>query len=162
MPTFRGLAIGCAVAALGAFVGFKTGGIGAAPGYSFVGPRVFPYAIAALLAGVGVGLCFSAWFGGAEADGRDETEVSTESGSAIRWVIAGLAANFIGLVALGFVFAATIQYVLTARGFGSRRPFLDLASGLGLATSAYLLFSKALGVRIPPGPILEFIFQWVV
>ena len=65
-----------------------------------------------------------------------------------------LLANLLLIDWLGFVFAATAQFVLVAAGFGSRRPGRDLLIGLAVTLSAFLAFDKLLGVNIGAG-ILE-------
>jgi putative tricarboxylic transport membrane protein len=146
------IAIGIGVLLLAGVVALATGAIHVSPGYAFVGPRAFPYGIAVFLALVGVGLV-------ATAIGRSRVErppaALPAGGTAFWWVLGGFAANLIALSLLGFIFAAAIQYVLTARGFGSRRWWRDAVCGLVLATAAYLLFSQILQINIPPGPILE-------
>ena len=52
----------------------------------------------------------------------------------------------------GFIIASTLMFVLIARGFGSKRAVRDLAVGLALVIAAYFLFTRALGLRLPPGP----------
>lgn len=52
----------------------------------------------------------------------------------------------------GFWIATTGMFALAARAFGSRRPRRDVLVGGALAALAYLLFTRGLGVHLPPPP----------
>jgi putative tricarboxylic transport membrane protein len=147
------IAIGIGVLLLAGVVALATRAIHVSPGYAFVGPRAFPYGIAAFLALVGTGLVMTA-IGRSRAE-RSPRAPQAAGGTAFWWVLGGFAANLIALSLLGFIFAAAIQYVLTAHGFGSRRWWRDALCGLVLASAAYFLFSWILQINIPPGPVLE-------
>jgi putative tricarboxylic transport membrane protein len=51
----------------------------------------------------------------------------------------------------GFVIACTVQFVLAARAFHSRRPVRDLMIGFILCVSVYVAFSMGLGLPLPLG-----------
>jgi putative tricarboxylic transport membrane protein len=155
--------IGVAMVLLAVAMAMAITTIRTSPGYAYVGPRVFPFAVALFLGLVGMGLAISAFLG---VDGSNPAAVPDTSpekpGPTMAWVVGGLIANLVGLALLGFVFAAIIQYVMTARGFGSRRWRLDAVCGLALASCAYFLFSEVLKVNIPAGPVLELIHKWII
>jgi putative tricarboxylic transport membrane protein len=74
----------------------------------------------------------------------------------LRWrSLAYLALACVSTLALvdraGFVIAATLQFWLVARAFGSRRPARDAAIAALLALTVYLFFSRGLGLRLPAG-----------
>lgn len=52
----------------------------------------------------------------------------------------------------GFVISAAILFVLVAHAFGSRRIVRDVLVGAALSALIFLLFSRGLGVVLPPGP----------
>ena len=52
----------------------------------------------------------------------------------------------------GFVIAAAVLFVLVAHAFGSRRLVRDALVGAALSALIFLLFSRVLGVVLPPGP----------
>lgn len=52
----------------------------------------------------------------------------------------------------GFWLAATGMFAVAARAFGSRRSGRDLLVGSALAGLAYLVFTRGLGVHLPPPP----------
>ena len=57
-------------------------------------------------------------------------------------------------VPLGFAIGAAVQFVCTARAFGSRAPLRDALIALAVSLGAFFLFVEALGVNIGAG-VLE-------
>ncbi|HWP35832.1 MAG TPA: tripartite tricarboxylate transporter TctB family protein, partial [Thermodesulfobacteriota bacterium] len=53
----------------------------------------------------------------------------------------------------GFVPASSLLFWLTARGFGSRRPFRDAAVALLLSLAVYLGVTRGLTLPLPAGPL---------
>jgi putative tricarboxylic transport membrane protein len=122
-------------------------------GFVILGADVYPYAVAAFLAGVGAVLSYQAVTGGFRelATHDDESAKVLPGGKAgVTWVTGGL----IGVAALinliGFVLAAALLFACSARGFGSRHPLRDLAIGVALTLPIYWLFNAGLGVSLPP------------
>ncbi len=62
--------------------------------------------------------------------------------------------NLVLIVPLGFAIGAAVQFVCTARAFGSRSPFRDAGVALLVSLGAFFLFVEALGVNIGAG-VLE-------
>jgi putative tricarboxylic transport membrane protein len=52
---------------------------------------------------------------------------------------------------LGFILSSTILFVMTARGFSSRRWLLNIATGVVLAAIVYAIFNYGLGLTLPAG-----------
>jgi putative tricarboxylic transport membrane protein len=125
---------------IGAFVVYETRGITETQGYSQVGPRLFPYII-------GTGLTLCGW--------RDVPldQPGHDAPNWMAWAIisGGIVLHMVLIGWAGFVIASTLMYALIARGFSSKRPVRDAAVGLALAVAAYFLFTRALGLRLPPG-----------
>ncbi|MGH8429638.1 MAG: tripartite tricarboxylate transporter TctB family protein, partial [Solimonas sp.] len=73
---------------------------------------------------------------------------------AIALIVGGLAA-LIATIGLGggFIAATTILFAVTSAAFGRRAIHIDLAIGLVLALSIYLLFDKLLALSLPAGPL---------
>lgn len=71
---------------------------------------------------------------------------------AVGLVAAALVLNAGLIVAAGFVVAAAATFALVARAFGSRRPLVDAGVGIALAATIHALFTRGLGVTLPPGP----------
>jgi putative tricarboxylic transport membrane protein len=143
------LVIAAALAALGIFMLWEVSAFPVSPGYARVGPRVFPVLVGAGLIALGFWLAWEAWRSQAPSD-AGEPPVHW---AAFFWVLAGLLAEAALLERIGFVLAATLLFVMTARGFGSRRLPLDAAVGLVVAVIAYIGFTRGLGLGIPAGPL---------
>ena len=124
------------------------------PIYAQVGPKFVPYLVGALVTVIGAGLVVQALRGGWSADMEEVRDAPPTNWRALGLVGAGLLANLLLIDWLGFVIAASIQFVLVSAGFGSRRPGRDLLIGLAVTLSAFLAFDKLLGVNIGSG-ILE-------
>ncbi|KAA2214414.1 tripartite tricarboxylate transporter TctB family protein [Teichococcus oryzae] len=124
------------------------------PLYAQVGPKFMPYVVGGLVVAVGIGLVLSALRGG-WSHGIEEVEhLPPTNWRALGLLGAGLIANLVLIGSLGFVFAATAQFVLVAAAFGSRHPLRDLGIGIAVSLGAFLAFDKLLGVNIGAG-ILE-------
>ncbi len=148
MPGRRaGIAFALGILALAAVVAIEAARIPQSA-YAVVGPRVFPFAVAALLGLLGLLLLIQALAGHLRpADFAGEPVDRQAAG----WVGLGLFANVALVQSLGFVLASSLLFLCVARGFGSRRPLRDLAIGLLLATLVFLGFSRLLGVRFGGG-----------
>jgi putative tricarboxylic transport membrane protein len=147
------LAIGLGVITISAVLAYGAFLFPEEMGFVILGADVYPYAVAAFLAGVGLLLSYQAVTGGFRelADHEDESARVLPGGKAgVAWVTAGL----IGVAALinfiGFVLSAALLFACSARGFGSRHPLRDLAIGIALTLPIYWLFNAGLGVSLPP------------
>jgi putative tricarboxylic transport membrane protein len=162
-PSHRGAAArpdllaGLSVLALGLLALWQAVAIPASPIYAQVGPKLVPYLIAAGLLALGAGLVVAALRGGWSADLPEVAEAPPANRRALALMAAGLLANLVLIGPLGFVPAATVQYVLVCAAFGSRRPLRDLAIGLAVTLAAFLGFARVLGVNIGAGPLLEWL-----
>lgn len=155
MTTGRSLRIGESVLgggvlALGVFVLVQTVRLEVGPAHAAVGPRLFPFLIAGGLIVIGLALLREAVFG----------HIAHESGFELDWlavalVSAGLLAQMLLLDLLGWVLATTLLFVAAARAFGSRRLLVDAVIGLALAGLAHVIFTSALGLRLPGGVIAD-------
>ena len=83
-------------------------------------------------------------------------EHAAEEAAETDWLVPGLvAAGLIAYVALieplGYVLASALFFPVVARVLGSRSPLRDAIAGAALAVGVYLLFTRLLGVPLPPG-----------
>jgi putative tricarboxylic transport membrane protein len=155
MTTGRSLRIGeavlgGAVLALGLFVAVETSMLKVAPTHATVGPRLFPFLVAAGLVVVGALVLHQALFG----------HIAHERGFELDWVAvalvsAGLVAQLLLLETVGWVLATTLLFVAVARAFGSRRLAVDAAIGVVLASLAFAVFNYGLGLSLPTGTLVE-------
>ena len=142
------LTIAAAVAALGIFMLWEVSTFAVSPGYARVGPRVFPVLVGSGLIIIGLWLAWEAWRSHLPAS-AGEPPIDW---AAFAWVLGGLLVEAALLERIGFILSAALLFVMTARGFGSRRLILDAAIGLAVALIAYLGFTHGLGLDIPAGP----------
>ncbi len=145
--------IGVALLALAAVIFYDAQRL--APGSIYgVGPSVAPLMIAGGLALLGLATVLAAWRprADAEAGGIDRAAVVV--------IVAALAA-MIALMTLGggFVLACTVLFAGTAWAFGRRAPAADVAIGLALALVVYAVFTRALTLALPEGPLEKYVQQ---
>ncbi len=142
--------IGVAVCglALGLFVLAGSFSIGLGAGYDRIGPRFFPYLVAAgaLFSGA---LLLKEALGGGQPSREDR--VSRTSGSVAFTLGLALASSVLLLERAGFVLTAALLFWLVARAFASPRPLRDAVVGLALSVAAYLAFTRGLGLVLPGG-----------
>ena len=137
---------------IGSFVIYETQGIAETQGYSQVGPRLFPYIIGTGLTLCGAVLGWHAISGGWRDVPLDEGGHDAPDWMAWAIISVGIVLHMVLIGWAGFIIVSTLMFVLIARGFGSKRAVRDLLVGLALAVAAYFLFTRALGLRLPPGP----------
>ncbi|WP_159999162.1 tripartite tricarboxylate transporter TctB family protein [Roseomonas sp. 18066] len=148
------LFVGLFVLALGLLCLWQAYAIPVTPLYAQVGPKFMPTLVGGLVVVVGAGLTLKALRGGWSHELEEMQDAPATNWRALGLLGAGLVVNLVLIDTLGFVFAATAQFVLVAAAFGSRRPLRDLGIGLAVTLGAYLAFDKLLGVNIGAG-ILE-------
>lgn len=144
-------AISVAVVALALFVFSQLPQISSDGGYSTVGPRFTPLAVGVALLVIGVLLLRQALTGGWRDMGPPPEEAM--HGPSFAWIAGGLVAQMASVGVLGFTIASTLLFVAVARGFGSRRLTHDVVVGFVLSAAVYLLFTRALGLKMPASPI---------
>jgi putative tricarboxylic transport membrane protein len=145
------LAVGVAVTALGLLAAWLTWVIPVTPVYAVVGPKLVPAMIAGALVLFGLALSAVALRGGWSADIAEVAEAGPPNLLSLGWLVGGLVLNLVLIGPLGFALSAAIQFVCTARAFGSRTPLRDAAIALAVSLGAFFLFVEALGVNIGAG-----------
>ncbi|HYC41489.1 MAG TPA: tripartite tricarboxylate transporter TctB family protein [Noviherbaspirillum sp.] len=146
------LMVSIALATLGIFVVGSTQDISAGAGYSQVGPRAFPYLIGTGLMILGGILAWQAVSGGwRNVPMDDETNHDAPDWVAFAILSTGVILHMASIAWAGFVLASTFLFTLVARGFGSRRLFRDIIVGLIVATIAFFIFTRGLGLNLPSG-----------
>jgi putative tricarboxylic transport membrane protein len=147
----RGLRLGEAVLAafvllLGLFVAIETATLRTGPGYAAIGPKLFPWLVAAGLLLVGAALLYGARAGAVAQPAGFRLDLPPALA-----VTAGLVLQMLLIKPAGFVIATTVLFVAVAHAFGSRRPARDAALGLVLCAATYLAFTRGLGLVLPAG-----------
>jgi putative tricarboxylic transport membrane protein len=151
MTTARGLRLGEAVLAafvlvLGVFVAVETAMLRTGPGYSAIGPKLFPWLVAAGLLLVGVALLYEARAGTIAHPVGFDLDLPPALA-----VTAGLVLQMVLMEPAGFVIASAVLFVAVAYAFGSRRLALNAAVGLILCAATYFAFTRGLGLVLPAG-----------
>jgi len=118
-----------------------------------VGPRVFPLIVGGGLTALGALLTLGVLHGGraepaAEEDTDPDAPVNLVAPGAI---LGGFLLGATLLPTLGFVLGTAIMYVSVAFALGERRWGLMLGVALGLAVLTYEVFTRGLGLTLPPG-----------
>lgn len=146
------LLISIAMILLGAFICWQTQAIPEVQGYAQVGPRLFPYLI-----GIGANLCGIAlgWqaFLGGWRNVSSKPEAARPDWFAFGTISMAIVLHMALIGWAGFVLASSLLFVLIARAFGSTRLVRDLCIAAALSIAAFLLFTLALGLNLPTGPI---------
>jgi putative tricarboxylic transport membrane protein len=147
----RGLRLGEAVLAgfvllLGLFVAVETALLRIGPGYAAIGPKLFPWLVAAGLLLVGGALLYEARAGAVAHPAGFELDLPPALA-----VTAGLVLQMILMRPAGFVLASTVLFVAVSHAFGSRRLALNVAVGVVLCLVTYVGFRWGLGLILPAG-----------
>jgi putative tricarboxylic transport membrane protein len=151
MATSRGLRLGEAALAafvllLGLFVAVETAMLRTGPGYSAIGPKLFPALVAAGLLLVGLALLYEARAGAVAQPMGFELDLPPAL-----LVTAGLVLQMLLMRPAGFVIASAVLFVAVTYAFGSRRLALNAAVGLVLCAATYVAFTFGLGLGLPAG-----------
>jgi putative tricarboxylic transport membrane protein len=145
-----GLVIAGLLAALAIVIAWDTSNLTLTSTYG-VGPKAMPIVVVVGLAILSAGN----FIDGMKGDLPQREELNR---TAIVRILGGLAA-LIAVIGFGygFIIGTTLLFAMTAAAFGRKAFHIDLLIGFVLATAVYLLFSKALALALPAGP-LEHLF----
>jgi putative tricarboxylic transport membrane protein len=143
--------IPAALAILAAVIAVSTYKMAGPAGNGQVGPRTFPYVIAAALFGLAIWSTVAAWRG--EFPAREKQELGP-----VFWIIGGLAAQMLLLKFAGFSIATGLLFAATARGFGRGPIWFTIPIGIILAFGLWIVFAKGLQLSLPAGPIERALF----
>jgi putative tricarboxylic transport membrane protein len=116
---------------------------------------VLPYIVGAGLVLVGGWLAFEAVTGrtiAGSAESEDADLTLPTDWRTVALLALALIAYLILLEPAGFIIASAALFIIAAWAMGSRRYGRDVASGVILAAVLYLIFSRGLGLQLPPGP----------
>jgi putative tricarboxylic transport membrane protein len=142
--------LGGSVLALGLFIAVETARMEVSAVHAAVGPRLFPFLVATGLIVVGLALLREALFG----------HIAHERGWELDWpavglVSAGLILEMLLVEWAGWIVAATLLFVLTARALASRKLAIDVGLGLAIAVLTFVVFSYGLDLSLPVGTVAE-------
>ena len=137
------LAVGVAAEGATITVGF---------GYDTVGPRAFPYMIAAGLFVSGV----SIFVAGVRAVHSDLQE--SRNWVAVAAISLGLILQMLLIQPLGWIPVSTVAFAVVARVFGRSNMLQNILFGATLAVATFVLFNYGLGFRLPVGSLVAPLF----
>lgn len=146
-PDWAMLVVAGLLLALAAVIAWDAASI--APGvasYSRIGPKVFPFGIAAGVAIIAAATAISAVTG----IRQDREPIAPPP---ILWIVGGLAAQIALLPLAGFSVATGAVFAATARAFGRKRLWLTYPIGVILSLAVWLGFALALKLVLPSGPV---------
>lgn len=123
-------------------------------GFTVVGPAVFPL----ITAGALVGLALIMLLRVTRWPDSELATLGVEEAAQTHWptvgiVLALLVVYPLAMSTLGYVLATAVFVPAGAWVLGSRKPWRDLAVGVGLALVIYISFTRFLDVRLPAGPL---------
>lgn len=147
-----------AVIILGGIILTQVSQIGTGAGFMVVGPRIFPLAIGIVFLVFGLLFLLRTTF---ILDRDLAAEVTAEEAST-HWpttivALLSLIVYAVLLHPLGYPLATALFFPAVGRVLGSNKLWRDVIIGLVLGFSIYLIFTRALGVRLPAGILTGFL-----
>lgn len=144
-PDGAALVIAALLALAGIAITVSTMRAGGVAGYSPVGPKTFPYIVAAGLVLLGIFTAIGAWRG-------DFPERETQALGPMGWILAGLALQMLSMKTVGFSIATGLLFACTAKGFGRGPLWMTVPIGIVFAFVVWFIFAKGLQLSLPAGP----------
>ena len=142
--------LGAVVLGPGLFIATETSLMEVAASNAAIGPRLFPFLVAAGLLAVGVAVLWQAFFG----------HIAHERGFELDWravalVSGGLLLQIFLIESLGWIVASTLMFLAATLAFRERRVVISIAIGLLLTGLTYWIFNYGLGLSLPLGTFIE-------
>lgn len=150
-PDRAALIIALGLAVVAAVIAWSTYATGGQPSYGQIGPKAFPYLIAAGLFGLSIWTVFEAVRG-------DFPEREEQNLPPILWIVGGLAAQMLLLNTAGFSIATGLLFAATARGFGRGPLWMTIPLGIVLSFGIWIIFARGLQLSLPAGPLESLFF----
>ncbi|MBZ9749489.1 tripartite tricarboxylate transporter TctB family protein [Deinococcus sp. HMF7604] len=118
-----------------------------------IGPRAFPLIVSVGLLGLGTALLVAV-LRGHRAEPAAEEDTDPDAPVDLRQpalILGGFVLGALVLQPLGFVLGTALMYVSVGAAFGERRWPLLVGVGLAVALVTYVVFTRGLGLTLPPG-----------
>lgn len=145
-PDRAAFVIAAALAVAAIVIAASTASMGAGGGYSPVGPKTFPYIVAAGLFVLAVLTAIEAW--------RDDfPRREALDASPMLWVVGGLAVQLLTMKTVGFSIATGLLFAAAAKAFGRGPLWQTIPIGIGFSFVVWFVFSKGLQLTLPAGPL---------
>lgn len=152
-PDRAALAIAVGLAVLAVIVGVDTYNLpeGVAS-YSQIGPRAFPYTIAAGLSLVAAATAVAAWRSDFPVRERDDYRP-------MAWIVGGLVVQLALISYAGFAVATGAVFAATARAFGRGPVWFTYPVGVLFSLAIWLAFAQGLNLVLPQGPVERYALE---
>ena len=147
------LGLAALVAIVGIVVVLRTSATSAPATVNVVGPKVFPFAVGALLVAVGCWLAADVLRGGSgepEA-GEDVTVTGRGDWRTVAYVTVTFGAHIALVRPAGWPIAAAVLFWGVAVALGARHRLRAAATAIVISAATYFVFSRLLGVTLPAG-----------
>lgn len=124
-----------------------------------IGPRAFPYAVAALLILASIACIIAVLRGkGGQAEEAEDVDASADTD----WVTVGMLTVLFIVFALliqpvGWSIAVMVLFGGTAWKLGAKKWWVAVLVGLAMGLLTQYLFGTLLGISLPAGPLLDWI-----
>jgi putative tricarboxylic transport membrane protein len=116
-----------------------------------VGPRMFPILLGCALVLSSAMLAYETWWK-PRLDVESSAEHENRRGPLVILAVGFLTfAYFLVFERLGYVVSTAAYLTLLMSYFHKGRPLINISTAVGFSLSAYLLFTRALQVSLPPG-----------
>lgn len=147
------LGLAALVCTAGIVVVLRTAGMTPPATVNVIGPKVFPFAVGALLVLLGCWLAGEVLRGGSgEPEGSEDVDVSLRSDwRTVALVTVAFGAHVALLRPAGWPIAAAVLFWGVAVALGARRWLRVAAIAIVLSGLTYFVFSRLLGVTLPAG-----------
>ncbi|MFP5479286.1 MAG: tripartite tricarboxylate transporter TctB family protein [Alphaproteobacteria bacterium] len=151
-PRGAAFVIAAGLAGLAALLLVDAAGLRQDGGYAGVGPADVPRIVAYGLLVLAVLTVLAGLKG-------DLPKPPRQAPAPVLWILGGLGAQLALLHVVGFVISGALLFGMTARGFGQRPLWKNVAVGLVLALVIYGVFDRLLRLNLPGGPLEMLIFR---
>ena len=150
-PQWAAFIIAAGLAGLAGLLLWDASGLKQDGGYSGVGPADVPRMVAYGL------LILSALTVVTGLKGK-LPRPARQAPAPVLWILGGLGLQLVLLHVIGFILSGAILFGFTARGFGQKPLWRNMAVGLGLAMVIYGVFDRLLRLNLPGGPLEKLVF----
>ena len=151
-PRGAAFVIAAGLAGLAAVLLWDAAGLRQDGGYAGVGPADVPRIVAYGLLVLAVLTVLAGLKG-------DLPKPPRQAPAPVLWILGGLGLQLALLHVVGFVISSALLFGMTARGFGQRPLWKNIAVGLVLALVIYGVFDRLLRLNLPGGPLEMLIFR---
>ena len=151
-PRGAAFVIATGLAGLAALLLVDAAGLRQDGGYAGVGPADVPRIVAYGLLVLAVLTVLAGLKG-------DLPKPPRQAPAPVLWILGGLGLQLALLHVVGFVISGALLFGMTARGFGQRPLWKNVAVGLVLALVIYGVFDRLLRLNLPGGPLEMLIFR---